>query len=137
MFAETFHFSVPSIDLLLSLSWGFIFLPNPSIGETILLKHYGCEFILVIASLSAFLFTVKPTLCVSLAAWTFDYKVILDDKELPHEMFDMLRDPLETTNLLDRSSMHSTTHYACKKLLFFNDYFLTTYNDIIKIVFGL
>ena len=34
------------------------------------------------------------------AAWTYDYKVILDDKEMPSEVFDMLRDPLETNNLL-------------------------------------
>lgn len=34
------------------------------------------------------------------AAWTYDYKVILDEKEMPSEVFDMLRDPFETNNLL-------------------------------------
>ena len=36
------------------------------------------------------------------ALWTYDYKLFLDDKEQPMEMYDMLSDPQEKTNLLAR-----------------------------------
>ncbi len=48
------------------------------------------------------------------AAWTRDFKLLLDEKEVPRELFDMLADPAEQHNLLESVPVEKLQQFAAQ-----------------------